>query len=36
MARLKKLKEIYPSDTMQYIPKALIKYAWGYDTILIK
>ena len=36
MARLKKLKEIYPSDTMQYIPKTLIKYAWGYDTILIK
>lgn len=34
MARLKKLTEIYPNDTMQYIPKALIKYAWGYDTIL--
>ncbi|HEY6437706.1 MAG TPA: leucine-rich repeat domain-containing protein [Ignavibacteriaceae bacterium] len=36
MTRLKKLTEIYPSDTMQYIPKALIKYAWGYDTILTK
>ena len=36
MARLTKLTEIYPSDTMQYIPKALIKYAWGYDTILAK
>jgi hypothetical protein len=36
MTRLKKLIEIYPSDTMQYIPKALIKYAWGYDTILNK
>lgn len=36
MTKLKKLIEIYPSDTMQYIPKALIKYAWGYDTILTK
>ncbi len=36
MLKLKKLKEIYPSDTMYYIPKALIKYAWGYDTILNK
>lgn len=36
MMKLKKLTEIYPSDTMQYIPKVLIKYAWGYDTILTK
>lgn len=34
MRQLKKLTEIYPSDTMQYIPQPLIKYAWGYDTIL--
>lgn len=34
MTRLKKLTEIYPSDTMQYIPQTLVKYAWGYDTIL--
>ncbi len=33
MTKLKKLKEIYPNDTMQYIPKKLIQYAWGYDTI---
>lgn len=36
MTKLKKLTEIYPSDTMQYIPKSLIKYAWGYDTVLNK
>ena len=36
MTKLKKLTEIYPSDTMQYIPKSLIKYAWGYDTVLTK
>jgi len=36
MIKLKKITEIYPSGTMQYIPKALIKYAWGYDTILNK
>jgi hypothetical protein len=36
MTKLKKLTEIYPSDTMQYIPKPLVKYAWGYDTILAK
>jgi Leucine-rich repeat (LRR) protein len=36
MKKLKKLTEIYPSDTMQYIPKSLVKYALGYDTILTK
>jgi hypothetical protein len=36
MVRLKKLREIYPNDTMRYIPAALIKYTWGCDTVLSK
>jgi Leucine-rich repeat (LRR) protein len=36
MAKLKKITEIYPNDTMEFIPKDLIKYAWGCDTILNK
>lgn len=36
MIKLTNLKEIYPSDTMFYIPKPLIKYVWGCDTILKK
>jgi len=36
MTKLKYLIEIYPSDTMEYIPKSLIKYVWGCDTILNK
>ena len=31
MTRMKKLTEIYPRDTMQYIPASLKKYAWGCD-----
>lgn len=34
MSRLKNLKEIYPNDTMLYIPKTLVKFVWGCDTIL--
>jgi hypothetical protein len=36
MIKLKKLKEIYPSDTMFYMPKQLVKYVWGCDTIFNK
>jgi hypothetical protein len=34
LSRLKKLKEIYPNDTMLYVPKTLVKFVWGCDTIL--
>jgi len=36
MIKLKKLVEIYPSDTMKYIPKPLMKYVFGCDTVLDK
>lgn len=31
MATLKNIKELYPRDTMKYIPASLKKYAWGCD-----
>jgi hypothetical protein len=31
MAGMKKLREIYPRDTMKYIPAVLKKYAWGCE-----
>lgn len=31
MATLKHIKELYPRDTMKYIPPSLKKYAWGCD-----
>lgn len=31
MTVLKNIKELYPSDTMKYIPASLKKYAWGCD-----
>jgi Leucine-rich repeat (LRR) protein len=31
MANLKNIKELYPRDTMKYIPASLKKYAWGCD-----
>jgi hypothetical protein len=36
MVQLKKLVELYPSDTMIYVPRPLVKYVWGCDTILKK
>jgi Leucine-rich repeat (LRR) protein len=34
LAKLKKLTDIYPSDTMIFIPHSLIKFVSGCDTIL--
>jgi Leucine-rich repeat (LRR) protein len=33
MIKLNKLIDLYPNDTMDYIPKALMKYVWGMDTV---
>jgi hypothetical protein len=34
LTKLKKLVEIYPNDTMIFIPHSLTKFVWGCDTIL--
>ncbi|SDH45024.1 leucine-rich repeat domain-containing protein [Chitinophaga filiformis] len=33
MTKLKKLKDLYPNDTMDYIPGSLLKYVWHVDTV---